>query len=66
MAGKQSHPRALDPDSARDMLASLVHQAVRTACTAPSAFPQGLRVEVPVAYTDALAWLRAQPAGTRL
>ncbi len=62
MTAQPPHAQALDPDSARDMLASLVHRAVRTASTAPSAFPQGLRVEVPVAYTEALAWLRAQRA----
>lgn len=62
MTAQPPHAQALDPDSARDMLASLVHRAVRTACTAPSAFPQALRVEVPVAYTEALAWLRAQRA----
>lgn len=66
MKGKEPHLKALEPDNAKDMLASLVCQAVRTACTGLPAFPQGLRVEAPIAYTDALAWLRAQEAGARI
>ena len=66
MTGQAARTRVLEPDRAKDMLASLIEQAVRTACTSPSAFPQGLRVEVPVAYTDALAWLRAQAADVRV
>lgn len=66
MPRQEIQVRALEPDNAKDMLVSLVLQAMRTARTEPSAFPQGLRVEVPVAYTDALAWLRAQQADTRI
>lgn len=66
MLRKESPTQTLEPANAKEMLMSLVRQAVRTACMESSAFPQGLRVEVPVAYTDALAWLRAQAAGTRV
>lgn len=66
MLRKNPLARTLEPANAKEMLMSLVRQAVRTASTESSAFPQGLRVEVPVAHTDALAWLRAQAAGTRV
>jgi len=66
MLGEEQKTEALEPDRAKDTLASQVRQAVRTACRQPSGFPQALRIEVPITYTDPFVWLRAQPADTRI